>query len=282
MIVLPIAKTLALASPLLRANPQLHRSPALSMYNGGGYRGDGYRGDGFGGGGGGYRGETDGGFGGPSLDFERTESVKACAITGIVGTAVASPLLITILAKSGSAPLQFGLMAVSAALFGAVYRCVVRGDDNGQLRLGAVAAFAIVRALATVPGSASWTSSVQMDLLLQLWIGVAAFGHAAFAYESAVDNGFAFPLEGHAPALGAPRYGFGRGGGLGGRPGGYGNGYGDGPYGGNYPGPYGNNQGQGGSYGTQDEFYSNNRGTFGGPNSYVNDVDRPRLGGDTY
>lgn len=219
LLVTALVPALSLVSPPTRGAPP-RGGRALAMYDGLGSRG--YRGgrdrfgdpgpagdayrfrDSYPDGYNGYRGDADRRFGpgGPELGDERAESVKACAITGIVGTTVASPLVVNFLAKGGSAPLQFAFLFVACSLFGAVYRCAARSDNSFALQWGAVAAFTIIRALATLPpGMNHWTPVIQSDFLGQLWIGAAAFGHAAWAYESAVDSGFAFPLEGYSRAL---------------------------------------------------------------------------------
>ena len=163
---------------------------------------------------------------GPGLDEERLESAKACLITGVVGTFVAAPLLAGMASSGGSVPLQLSLMAMSSALFGATYRCIVRQDDNLQLKLGAIAAFALVRGFATVPLTMPWNSDTSADLFMGVWVGAAAFSHAAYVYEQALDEGYAFLLDGSSQALGMMRPDFGRnrggmGGGMGGGFGGH-------------------------------------------------------------
>jgi hypothetical protein len=84
-------------------------------------------------------------------DSERTESGKAAAAAAAGGLAGYLPFFL-LAGSSAPSGLQ-GLLSLGAAvagcvLFGVTYRYAVRQDaDNLQLRGGAVAAFALVKAL---------------------------------------------------------------------------------------------------------------------------------------
>jgi len=150
-----------------------------------------------------------------NLAEERIESVKACGIAGLMGTLASAPVRASELlasnafAKAGTlAEWQFttGVFAVELALFGVVYRCIVRDDDNDMLKQGAVGAAALCRALssshwvASMPASKMW-----LELAVYFGEGVLAFGCAAAALEFAWDRGIAYRLGG----IGLPpTYGF--------------------------------------------------------------------------
>jgi len=151
-----------------------------------------------------------------NLAEERIESVKAFGIAGIMGTLASAPVRASELlasnafAKAGTlAEWQFttGVFAVELALFGVVYRCIVRDDDNDMLKQGAVGAAALCRALS----SSHWVSSMSaskmwLELAVFFGEGVLAFGCAAAALEFAWDRGIAYRLGG----IGLPStYGYG-------------------------------------------------------------------------
>ena len=86
-----------------------------------------------------------------NLEREKEESAKACAIAAISGDLASLPSFA--LDKTITTPAEWqyhlGMLAPELALFGAVYRCTVRYDDNDALKQGAVGAFAMCRALAS-------------------------------------------------------------------------------------------------------------------------------------
>jgi len=94
-----------------------------------------------------------------------------------------------------------GIFAFELALFGVVYRCVVREDDNDMLKQGAVGAAALCRALSCT----HWTygtapTKMWLELGVYFGEGVLAFGCAAAALEWAWDRGLAYRL----PGIGLP------------------------------------------------------------------------------
>jgi len=146
-----------------------------------------------------------------SLAEERIQSVKAFGIAGVMGTLGSVPMRFSelmstkALEKAGKlAEWQFhtGIFAFELALFGVVYRCVVRDDDNDMLKQGAVGAAALCRALS----STQWTyntppTKMWLELGVYFGEGVLAFGIAAAALEWAWDRGLAYRL----PGIGLPQ-----------------------------------------------------------------------------
>jgi len=239
---LPATRTLAYPSSL-RAPVPLRSTPAsvrLLLPGGGGSFGGGGQGNfggmgqgNFGGAGqgrfggvgqGGFSGMGQGSFGGGGpgnfggggpedfgIDMQRKESAKVCAIAVVSGCLASVPAMGAshaineIVVSSDQWVFSLGMLAVELALFGAVYRCTVRGDDNSMLRDGAVGAFALCRALASLTVSSVWTTELTVQLLTTFGEGIVAFGCAMRAIEFAWDRGWARPLEGHCPDLGPRR-----------------------------------------------------------------------------
>lgn len=153
-----------------------------------------------------------------SLDEERIESGKACVIASISGTFASAPVKASALLATNAltkatalAEWEFsvGTLAVELALFGVVYRCVVRNDDNDMLRQGAVGAFALCRALSSMQVSTSsnpdvWLHDVSTMARFGIYFGESAlaFGLAAWALEFAWNKGWARRL----PGIGLPQY----------------------------------------------------------------------------
>ncbi|KAG9452622.1 hypothetical protein H6P81_005526 [Aristolochia fimbriata] len=80
---------------------------------------------------------------------ERFESVKAAAVSAIVGTLAGTPLLLPTVATESELFLHLGVILVSCALFGVTFRYTVRRDlDNIQLKTGTSAAFGLIKGLA--------------------------------------------------------------------------------------------------------------------------------------
>jgi len=200
---------------------------------------------------------------------ERLQSIKACTIAAASGTLASVPVFGVDKGIHTTTDLLFsvGMLAPELALFGAVYRCTVRSDYNDPLKMGAVGAFAICRALASLPISGKWTPELTNQLFVSLGEGAVAFGIAAAAIEFAWSRGYAYPLEGTSRALsecGYDSYGYQ----------GYDNGYGRDGYGSGYGSNtgYGNGYGDGGSGdnpGSNSYGNGNNAGgySFGGSNS---------------
>ena len=163
--------------------------PTLQYNNGGGYNG------------GGYDNED------PGLSEQKIESAKACGIAAVAGTFAAIPAMTVGHHLAGAGQWQFalGMMAAELVLFGAVYRCTVRSDDNKRLREGVVGAFSLVRTFAMLPISAHWTPDLSGKIFSYGFEGMFIFGCAALALEYAWNAGYAQPLEGHARDLGWER-----------------------------------------------------------------------------
>lgn len=79
-------------------------------------------------------------------DSERLESVKAAAVSSIVGVLASLPISFYALHNLPQLFSHSSVVFISCALFGVTFRYVVRRDlDNIQLKTGAPAAFAFVR-----------------------------------------------------------------------------------------------------------------------------------------
>ncbi|KAL6845996.1 hypothetical protein ACP4OV_023444 [Aristida adscensionis] len=82
-------------------------------------------------------------------DIERIESVKAAAVSSIVGALASLPISFYEVHNLPELFVQSSIVFISCALFGVTFRYAVRRDlDNIQLKTGAPAAFAVVRGLA--------------------------------------------------------------------------------------------------------------------------------------
>jgi len=100
-------------------------------------------------------------------------------------------------------------LAVELALFGVLYRCIVRSDDNDMLRQGAVAACALCHALSSTQVYKMWSASMWVQLGTYFSESAIAFLVAAATLEFAWSKGYAHRL----PGRGLPqsyRYGWGR------------------------------------------------------------------------
>lgn len=155
-----------------------------------------------------------------SLEEERIESVKAVGIAAVSGSLLAAPVKASVLLASSlksGAPIAASaftqwefttlMLAFELALFGAVYRCIVRSDDNDLLKQGAVGAFALVRALSATQFSS--ISDVWLQIITHFGEASLAFGGAAAALEYAFGKGYArrIPPEGLPnPETGYPEY----------------------------------------------------------------------------
>lgn len=133
---------------------------------------------------------------------ERSESLKAAGVSAVTGSLMAAPVQAATLLSSHANTAQWEFctiaLAFQLALFGLVYRAVVRSDDNDMLKQGAVGAASLARAL-TSSEVASMTSLAgksphTMDLMLQLFVSLGesalAFGGAAAALEWAWNRGY--------------------------------------------------------------------------------------------
>lgn len=139
---------------------------------------------------------------------ERSESVKAGGIASLTGTMASAPVkasavLATLPVKAtalASWQISTCVFAVQLFLFGIVYRCTVRCDDNDALRQGAVGAAALCRALGLMQTNNAWTGDRWLQLGLSFGESALAFGVAAAALEFAWDKGYGRRL----PGLGLP------------------------------------------------------------------------------
>lgn len=145
------------------------------------------------------------------LEMQKTEAVKACAISTLAGGLASIPLSPLALSltdqveyiSSEYVGFEVGLLLAQLGLFGAVYRCTVRSDDNSMLRQGAVGAFALCRAIASLPPSDYWDSSLTKQLAVYFGEGWLVFGFAAVALEYAFSRGDVLPV----PGIGLPQDG---------------------------------------------------------------------------
>jgi hypothetical protein len=79
-------------------------------------------------------------------DSERLESVKAAAISSIIGVLASLPISSYEVQSLPQLFIRSSVVLISCALFGVTFRYAVRRDlDNIQLKTGAAAAFAVVR-----------------------------------------------------------------------------------------------------------------------------------------
>ncbi|KAJ9555851.1 hypothetical protein OSB04_010465 [Centaurea solstitialis] len=84
---------------------------------------------------------------------ERFESVKAAAVSAIVGTLASLPISLSQVTETSQLLLPSAITLISCALFGVTFRYAVRRDfDNFQLKTGTSAAFGFVKGLATLGG----------------------------------------------------------------------------------------------------------------------------------
>ncbi|KAK3132860.1 hypothetical protein QOZ80_6AG0528680 [Eleusine coracana subsp. coracana] len=116
-------------------------------------------------------------------DSERLESVKAAAVSSIVGVLASLPISFYAVHNLPELFVQSSVVFISCALFGITFRYAVRRDlDNIQLKTGAPAAFAFVRGLALLE-SGSRTFELSTDALMSIALSGAV---------SVVENIFIF------------------------------------------------------------------------------------------
>ncbi|KAK4389885.1 hypothetical protein Sango_2325500 [Sesamum angolense] len=91
-------------------------------------------------------------------DQERLESVKAAAISAVIGTLAELSISLTHVSSNSELILPLAITFVSCALFGVTFRYAIRRDlDNFQLKSGTSAAFGFVK------GVGSWTP-LELDI----------------------------------------------------------------------------------------------------------------------
>uniref|UniRef100_A0A0E0M3P5 Uncharacterized protein n=1 Tax=Oryza punctata TaxID=4537 RepID=A0A0E0M3P5_ORYPU len=100
-------------------------------------------------------------------DSERLESVKAAAVSSVVGVLASLPISFYEARDFPQLFVQLSVIFISCALFGVTFRYAIRRDlDNVQLKTGAAAAFAFVRGLAMVESGRPFELST--DALISL------------------------------------------------------------------------------------------------------------------
>uniref|UniRef100_A0A0D3H987 Uncharacterized protein n=1 Tax=Oryza barthii TaxID=65489 RepID=A0A0D3H987_9ORYZ len=100
-------------------------------------------------------------------DSERLESVKAAAVSSVVGVLASLPISFYEAHDFPQLFVQLSVIFISCALFGVTFRYAIRRDlDNVQLKTGAAAAFAFVRGLAMVESGRPFELST--DALISL------------------------------------------------------------------------------------------------------------------
>lgn len=142
-----------------------------------------------------------------NLDYEKMESAKASGIAALGGSLASVPVKASALLVSHGFTGQWEFnnvaLAIQLALFGAIYRCVIRSDDNDMARQGCVGGFALLHAL-----SATTVSKGGADVFLKVGTlfgeSCLAYWGAAWALEYAFDRGYLRPL----PGFGLPRDGY--------------------------------------------------------------------------
>uniref|UniRef100_A0A0D9XFX5 Uncharacterized protein n=1 Tax=Leersia perrieri TaxID=77586 RepID=A0A0D9XFX5_9ORYZ len=100
-------------------------------------------------------------------DSERLESVKAAAVSSVVGVLASLPISFYEVHDLPQLFVHLSVIFISCALFGVTFRYAIRRDlDNVQLKTGAAAAFAFVRGLAMVESGMPFELST--DALISL------------------------------------------------------------------------------------------------------------------
>ncbi|KAF8700961.1 hypothetical protein HU200_033848 [Digitaria exilis] len=134
-------------------------------------------------------------------DSERLESVKAAAVSSIVGVLASLPISFYEVQDLPQLFLQSSVVFISCALFGVTFRYAVRRDlDNIQLKTGAPAAFAFVRGLAmlesgrTLELSTDTLISVALDGAVRVVENIFIFLPAAVALDYCFKMGFLSPF----------------------------------------------------------------------------------------
>lgn len=148
-----------------------------------------------------------------TLEEEREESVKAAGIAVVAGGLMALPGKMTSLlaAHATTAQWEFSTiaLAIQLALFGIVYRCTVRSDDNEYLKQGAVGAAALCRALLTTHVDKKLGPDMWLQIGACFGESILAFGGAAAMLEFAWTRGWGSRLSAQGlphPVTGVPEY----------------------------------------------------------------------------
>ncbi|XP_078439972.1 homer protein [Wolffia australiana] len=127
-------------------------------------------------------------------DQERLESVKAGAISAIVGTLACLPISAYQATSVFQAAAQLGVVFLSCALFGITFRYTVRRDlDDAQLKTGTCAAFGFVKGLSAVEYSSSF-SDLAINGAVQVSESVFVFLFSAVALDFCFKTGLLSPF----------------------------------------------------------------------------------------
>ena len=129
---------------------------------------------------------------------ERLESVKTAVVSGVVTSVAGAPADVVL--HAGFLPqAEFNVdqLSLMGAVFGLVYRYAVREDDDDQLRMGVVGAFALTRALSSVTVSETCSYAplrcgpplgyLDYHMAYQLLSALAESGIAFYAAAAAID-----------------------------------------------------------------------------------------------
>ncbi|XP_020114992.1 uncharacterized protein LOC109728868 [Ananas comosus] len=105
---------------------------------------------------------------------ERIESLKAAAISSVVGTLASLPISFYQANSFSQLIVHLSVVFISCALFGVTFRYTIRRDiDNIQLKTGTSAAFGLVKGLAAV--EAAKPSELNIDSFISLSVDGAVY-----------------------------------------------------------------------------------------------------------
>ncbi|XP_047046413.1 uncharacterized protein LOC124651359 [Lolium rigidum] len=127
---------------------------------------------------------------------ERLESVKAAAISSIIGVLASLPISSYEVQSLPQLFIRSSVVLISCALFGVTFRYAVRRDlDNIQLKTGAAAAFAVVRGLALLESGRPFELSTDALLSLALDGAVSVVGSIFIFLPSAIALDYCFKMR---------------------------------------------------------------------------------------
>ena len=138
------------------------------------------------------------------FEEERIESIKAGVCSATAGSVASAPVKMSGLLSSKGMTVanalsqwQFstGALGIELFLFGVIYRCTVRNDDNVMLKQGCIGGFALIRALASMQVTKLWTPEMWLQLGIYFGESFIAFAFAAAALEFAWDKGWGTRLN---------------------------------------------------------------------------------------
>uniref|UniRef100_A0ACD5YDW7 Uncharacterized protein n=1 Tax=Avena sativa TaxID=4498 RepID=A0ACD5YDW7_AVESA len=129
-------------------------------------------------------------------DSERLESVKAAAISSVIGVLASLPISSYEVHSLPQLLFRSSVVLVSCALFGVTFRYAVRRDlDNIQLKTGAAAAFAVVRGLALLESGRPFELSTDALMSLALDGAVSVVGSIFIFLPSAIALDYCFKMR---------------------------------------------------------------------------------------